>query len=101
MWAALNHLAAGNEQCGDEEGVLGEFDDPHLAAGSATTDDDAGICQACLVGRVQPVVAVVWLGGSPRSIEGRCACGGGDFYWLLPPHRRTGKRGGDKLPCPL
>jgi len=76
MWAALNHLAAGNEQCGDEEGVPGEFDDPHLAAGSATTDDDAGICQVSLVGRVQPVVAVVWLGGSPRSIEGRRACAG-------------------------
>ena len=91
VWTAVNHLRAGNEQCGDEEGVRGEFDDPRLAGGAATADDGAGICQAYLVGRVQPVVAVVRLGDSRRSIEGCCACAGLDVYWLLLAHQRTGK----------
>src|SRR5262249_54483054 len=40
----------------------------------------------------QPVIAVVGLGGSPRSIEDRCTCAGLDVYWLLQPHERTGRR---------
>src|SRR5262245_64669971 len=88
----VSQSGAGDEQRPDEEWMRREFDDPDLPAGSATADDDACVCQVCLAARVQPVVAVVWLRGSHRSIEASCTCAGLDLDLLLLAHERARER---------